>query len=70
MCVTCRIGERGLYLLCQGENLSLVNSSKLSIHFQVLLVESLEMKIDTQISRKQRTHQIKSRNVRQRLVSL
>lgn len=29
------------YLLCQSENLSLVNSSKLGIHLQVLLIQSL-----------------------------
>lgn len=29
------------YLLCQSENLPLVNTSKLSIHFQILLIQSL-----------------------------
>ncbi len=42
--VNCAKMERDHHLLCQSENLSLVYSSKLGVHLQVLLVQSLRAK--------------------------
>lgn len=41
---------RRYYLLCQSENLPLINSSELGVHLEVLLIQSLRTSIEILIN--------------------